>query len=139
MKAPHRPLILIVFAVLIIGLCWISITALTTPLRALTSGIAIAATAGVFIWFASTTRFAIARGVIALGATAIAAPMAAVQAATNDIMFSLLSDEDQVVERFLTLDQVMETGWRNVAIGAALGIVLIIGGGLMHRTPRAAE
>lgn len=136
MKAPNGPLILIVSSLLILALCWVAVTAITTPTRAIACGVASAGFAAVFIWFASTNRHAVARGLIALGATALAAPFAAIEAATNDMMIVLLSDEAQIGERFLTLDQILTIGWRNVAIGAVVALLLIIWGGVMHKSRR---
>ncbi|GAB5446966.1 hypothetical protein [Gymnodinialimonas sp.] len=139
MKSPNGPLILAIFSVLILALCWVAVTAVTTPTRAIASGVASALFAGVFIWFAQTNRHAVARGLIALGATALAAPFAAIEVATNDMLIALLSDEDLIGERFLTMDQVLSVGWRNVGIGALVALVLIIWGGVMHRAPRTPD
>ncbi|OAN78958.1 hypothetical protein A8B78_00920 [Jannaschia sp. EhC01] len=136
MKAPNGPLILIVFCGLILALCWVVITTLTTPTRAIASGVALAATAGVFIWFAATNRFAIARGVIALGATAVAAPLAAIQAATNDFLFSAFANENPTPIWLEEFDEVMALGWTMSGVGAVIGLILIIVGGVMHRAPR---
>lgn len=133
MKAPNGPLILIIFCGIIFAVCWFVITAITTPTRAITSGIALAAFAALFIWFASTDRFAIARGIIAFGATALAAPLAAVQAVTNEAIFSLLESPGPTDTQFRELDDLFALGWNIAAIGGATALVLLIVGGVMHR------
>lgn len=131
MKAPNGPIILIVFCALVFAVSWFTITALTTPMRAGASGVALAAFTGIFIWFAPTNRTAIARGLIALGATALAAPMAAVSAVTNDMLFSMF--DENFGAQLVDLDAMIATGWRNTGIGAVVALVLIIVGGRMHR------
>ncbi len=75
MKAPNGPLILILFCALVAAVCWFAITAITTPTRANASGVALSVGTGLFIWFANTDRLTVARGLIALGAVAMAAPL----------------------------------------------------------------
>lgn len=133
MKAPNGPLILAVFCVAVFAVSWIAITALTTPTRAVTSGVALVFVSGLFLWFAQTNRMAIARGLIALGSTALAAPMAAVQAVTNDMIFSLGMPQ---ADTFIALDTAITVGWHNVGIGAVIALVLIVAGGVMHRPKR---
>lgn len=137
MKASNGAVILILFCAVIFAVCWFTITALTTPARALACGAALAFFAGVFLWFAPSNRTAIARGIIALGATVIAAPLAAVEAVTNDFLFSVLDETSGVPNNFVTIDALLQRGWSMAAIGGAIGVILIIVGGVMHRTPRS--
>lgn len=135
MKARNGPAILIVFCLLCFAVCWFTITALTTPGRAIGSGIVAAAAAGVFIWFATTARHAVARGLIVLGATAFAAPLAALQAVSNDLIFSAFNERADP-ERFVDFDAVMQIAWLNAMIGFFAAVVLLIIGGIMHRPKR---
>ena len=137
MKAPNGPLILAIFCALVCALCWVVVSELTTTTRAVLSGMTAAAATGVFIWFARTNRIAIGRGLIALGATAFAAPLAATQAATNDFLFTILADLDSPLQLNPFFDETIFFGWTLTAIGLGVAIVLIIIGGVMHRTPRA--
>lgn len=136
MKSPNGPLILIVFCALVAVVSWVIIASITTPTRAVASGVALAVCTGIFIWFANTDRFAIARGLIALGATALAAPLSAIQAFSNDFIFSALSETHDMDQRMINFDQAMQSVWSTVIVGAAAGIVLMIAGGIMHRSPR---
>lgn len=136
MKAPNGPIILIVFCALVFALSYITIGAITTPTRAITSGIALAAATGVFIWFAATNRFAIARGLIAVGSTAIATPLAAVQAVSNDFLFSVLDETDEIGQRAINYENTLDMILTLMGIGACVGIALIVIGGLMHRMPK---
>lgn len=135
MKAPNGLFILVVFCALVFAVSWFAITALTTPLRAGASGVALMVFTGLFIWFAQTDRYAIARGLISVGAVALAAPMAAVQAVTNDMLFSMFSEQN-FDERFMELDAAIAISWRYVGFGTVVALVLIIAGGMMHRTPK---
>lgn len=137
MKAPYGSLILSIFCVLVFALCWFVISTVTTPARAVGAGVALAACTGVFIWFTGTNRFAIARGVIATGASAVAAPLAAAQAVSNDFIILMLDDSDTAHQRIIEFDRMMQMVWTMVLIGTAVGIVLMIAGGVMHRQPRS--
>lgn len=136
MKAPNGPLILALSCAAVFAISWIAITASTTPGRAVSCGIALCLFSGTFIWFAETNRFAVARALISSGATALAAPLAAIETMTNEGLIALLADQDHIADNLLSLDVLLTTGWRNVAIGAGIAFVLIIAGGIVHRTPR---
>ena len=136
MKAPNVIPVIVVTCVLIVALCWFTVTLLTTPGRAIASAIVLSGCAAAFIWFARTNRISIARGIISVGATALAAPLAAQQALMNETIFSFFESHGPTTEQILEWDRLFALGWTLTGIGAAIFVVSLIVGLVMHRTPK---
>lgn len=136
MKASNGPVILIVTCAAIFAICWFTITALTTPARAIGSGAALSLLSGLFLWFAQTDRHAIARGIISVGATAVAAPFAAMQALMNETLFSYFESHGPTSAQMIAWDDMFAMGWTMMSGGAAVLLICLIVGGIMHRPAR---
>lgn len=127
-----RIVVLMAFCTVVLAICWFVISMMTGPGRAIAAAVIMTGLTGALIWPAATDRRAIARGIIAMGATAFAAPLAAIQAFQAEFLYAALSDQE-LSGRFANFDQVFVTGWTLTAIGLVIGLVLMIAGGIMHR------
>ncbi len=127
-----RALTLAFTCIIIVAICWVTISAVTTPFRAMAAGLVLAAMAGALIWVAGTDRRATARGIIAIGAAALTAPLAGMQAFFNDFLYSI-ADETEFARRLDTFETDQAMGWSMVGVGVVCGLILMIVGGLMHR------
>jgi hypothetical protein len=116
----------------ILAISWVVVTSMTTPARAAAAGVILAGIAAVLMGKAGTDRRAVARGIVCVGATAFTAPLAAIQAYQADFVHAALTAGDDLA-RYEAFEELFVDGWRMVGIGAALGLVLMIAGGVMHR------
>ena len=108
---------------------------LTYAWRGVAGGIVLALCSGAFIWFAKTRRHAMARAILSLGATALAAPAAGLAAAQNDYLFSFLTEDGLDDARLAAYENAMASGLSMLGIGIVAAIVLFIAGWHMHRKP----
>lgn len=137
MKASNAPIIAGVTCVAIFALCWFAITPFTAPGRAIAGGVVLSVCAVVFIWLAQTNRIAIARAVISVGATALAAPLAAMEAMVNESIFAFFEDQGPTTEQILEWDRLFEVNLIVTGFGGVVFVVSLLVGLLMHRAPKS--
>ncbi|MEX3017073.1 hypothetical protein [Gymnodinialimonas hymeniacidonis] len=132
--ANRHPAILIVTVAIVAVLSYLIVAQITYPWRGAAAGFLLGAFAGVLVWFAKTRRHAVARGIISVGATAIAAPAAGLAAAQNDFLFNIITDDGDLNDAaFDGYEAAMATGLTLLWMGAIAALVLFITGWRLHR------
>lgn len=113
---------------------------LNTTFGAIATGVIVAGATCAFIWFARTGRQAFARGFLSLGAVFIIVPIAALagfgEQVADSTLTALQSDvglsEDEAASLFLS--SVFASA--GLVFGMIIGLILVLIGGLMHRTQK---
>lgn len=114
---------------------------LNSAFGAIIGGVIVAALVCVFIWFAATGQQVFARGFLGLGAVFIIVPVAALlgfgEQMADSSLIALQSGEGFSDEEASALFLSSIFASAGIIFGIIVGLLLVLIGGLMHRTPQA--
>lgn len=98
-------------------------------------GVFVAVLTAAFIFLAKTNRYAFARGFIGLGVVFLVVPMAAIAALGPSVADG--TGRMRLDDNWMTETAIVVVAFGGLVFGTIIGLVLVLIGGLMHRTPKS--